>query len=686
MTIRHAHEATYERRTRLASEIATWGIALVMLVAAAFPVTSVSSRDALLVTAGLLAVFAVLWFHVLPERALGRWRLTVGACITQVLTGVLINVTGDLGSPYFEFYLIPVLTTAFAMRIEATILTGAFALFGYAAIEALDAVNGGLTEDELAASAIQLAALVGIVALTALITRTMQEARAALDARSAELAAQNVELHVARAIGLALARARDRGEIMRAVLDVSRESLGVDRIFLFTGDDDAHGQTIGARGATERFEVAPGQRDSPRQRAMRTRQAVIVNDFTQEPSVAQDVRAKYGMGAGLFIPLVHRGDLVGLVVLTSGKPRDWSPGELRVGEAIAEASAPSLATLLALEEVRDQRARLTERTTVLEGMNQLVEALALGTDETSTAEVAARSISQAFHLSATTTLLTDPSLALLETIGMVGRASAHPVVKGPMGCPAIRSGRLFRVTSAGDPVICPHMPFREGSLGYVCAPLLAGGEPVGALFMEPGADSVLEDAFALAAADRVALAVANRRVLETAKRQATTDGLTGLHNRHFLADQLRLLQSLAERHQQAYSVIAIDLDDLKRVNDTFGHEMGDLALRGFANVVRKTARGSDAGVRTGGDEFLVLVPHGGLDDARALAERLRAAIEAQGRTEPHTAITASFGVASWRAGRTAEQVLEAADAMLYAAKRAGKDRIVVETPAQIAGG
>jgi len=251
-------------------------------------------------------------------------------------------------------------------------------------------------------------------------------------------------------------------------------------------------------------------------------------------------------------------------------------------------------------------------------------------------------------------------------------------VNGPTNCPAIRSGRIFRVTNATDPVICPFMPFKEGSMGYSCAPLLAGGESLGALFMEPAADSVLEDTFTIAAADRVALAIANRRVLETAQRQATTDGLTGLHNRHFLREQMRLLHSLATRHGQSYAVIAFDVDGLKQVNDTYGHETGDLALRGFANVLRKTARGSDVGVRSGGDEFLILIPHGGLDDARVLAERVRDALAAQGRIEPHTAITVSAGVSAWRAGRTAEDTVEAADTMLYAAKRAGKDRIMTE--------
>src|SRR4029079_472388 len=106
------------------------------------------------------------------------------------------------------------------------------------------------------------------------------------------------------------------------------------------------------------------------------------------------------------------------------------------------------------------------------------------------------------------------------------------------------------------------MPFKEGSLGYTCAPLLAGGESLGALFMEPAADSVLEDTFTIAAADRVALAIATRRVLETAQRQATTDGLTGLHNRHFLREELRLLQAPPTGPGQPHRAIPLHAEDL----------------------------------------------------------------------------------------------------------------------------
>jgi diguanylate cyclase (GGDEF)-like protein len=679
-----AESVGFERRVRAASELATWGIVVLIVASAALPVASVRSRGDLLIVAGLLALFAMFWFHVLPPRAFGRARFTVGSCITQVLVALLLDVTGDVESPYFVLFLVPILATTFAMELSVTVVTGAVAALAFIAIMAVDFFNRTVSEGEIASStiAIRLSALIAVIALTSLITRTMQQTRAALSGRTTELAAHNAELMVARSVGLALARARDLAEIMRAIFEVASQSLSVDRIFFFTGDEtQSIGHTVGANGPSERFEPDPRLRDSPRQRAMKTRRTVVVNDARDEPGISDRVRTKYGMAAAVFVPLINRGELVGLLVLSANAARQWSATDLVLCEAIAEASAPTLAALMALDEVRDQRQRLAERTKVLEGMNQLVEALALGTDEKATAAVAARSVSQVFRLSAATTLVSDPSIALLEPLGTAGGATEHPVVRGPTNCPAIRSGRLFRVLTAADPVICPYMPFREGSLGYLCAPLVAGGEPAGALFMEPAADSLLEDAFMIAAADRVALAIANRRALETAKRQATTDGLTGLHNRHFLAEQLRMLQSLAERHQQQYAVVAIDIDDLKHVNDTFGHEMGDLALRGFANVVRKAIRGSDVGVRTGGDEFLVLLPRGGLADARVLAERVRDAIAAQGRSEPHSAITASFGVAAWRSGRTGEQVLEAADGMLYAAKRAGKDRIMTETEA-----
>jgi diguanylate cyclase (GGDEF)-like protein len=672
-------EAAYERRIRLASEVATWGIAAILVASAALPTTDPLARLGLLFSAALLGIFGVLWFHLIPEPIFGPLRFTIGTALTQAVAAVLLMLTGGSASNYFVFFLFPTLATTFAMRVISTVVVGSIGLIALVALIIDEDVLQSRPE-LIQLGAVRVSAFVAVIAMTALIARTMQDTRAALRQRSNELAAQNVELEVSHTTALAIARARDIGELLRAVHDSASTALATQRVFFFEGAEASErGWTVSAEGAFQSFEADLRLRDSPRQRAMRTRRTIVVNDMAAEPMVGDRVRTAFAVASGLFVPLIHRGGLVGLVTFTHSKARTWTAREVRLAEIIAESVAPSVASFLAIEEVREEREAIAGRMKVLEGMNQLVEALALAQDEPTTGQVAARTVAQGFRLIAATTLFVDPSIALLEPVGTAGAARAHPVVNGPTNCPAIRSGRVFRVSAPTDAVVCPYMPFAEGSSGYVCVPLLAGGEPMGALFMEPTLGSVVEDTFLRAAADRVALSLANRRVLETAQRQATTDGLTGLSNRHLLREQLRLLQSLATRHGQPYSVIAFDVDGLKQVNDTFGHEMGDLALRGFANIVRKTIRTSDVGVRTGGDEFLILIPLGGLEQGRILAERLRDALAAQGRAEPHTAVTVSAGVAAWRAGRTAEQVLEAADEMLYAAKRAGRDRVAVET-------
>ena len=159
---------------------------------------------------------------------------------------------------------------------------------------------------------------------------------------------------------------------------------------------------------------------------------------------------------------------------------------------------------------------------------------------------------------------------------------------------------------------------------------------------------------------------------------AITDPLTGLRNRAVIDEHLGLMQANAERLARPYALIALDVDNLKRINDRLGHEAGDAALLAVASAVRSTLRGADVGVRTGGDEFLVLLPETRLEDALVVAERLRAALRDGQSAETRSRVTTSAGVAGWRHGRDGAVVRRAADAMLYAAKSAGRDRVVAE--------
>jgi len=672
-----AQRSSYERRVRIASEAAAWGVGAILLGTAVLPTTDAPSRVGLLVSSGLLFLFAVLWFHVIPDPWLGRLRFPTGTAITQIIAAILLVLTGGGDSRYFSYYTLPTLATVFGMRVSGTLLTGLVAVVGYVTILVTDSVMRG-DPTALDFGIVRTLALFATIAMVALMSRTMQETRAALRARQDELGSRNRELEVARSTSLALARVRELHELVRTIHSAATSAVHADRVFLFASAPDFDvGYTLGLTGAIEEFHADPAlPEDSPRRRAVREKRTVVIHDSLHE-HVSQRARERYGFASGLFMPLIHRSEVVGVLAMSSPDIRHWTATEIRLAEVIAESSAAAVASSIAFDAIRVQSEKIEARMKLLEGMRSLEDSLSLATDEPTIAQTAARSIAHSFRLPAATSLFVDPSVAILEPVGTAGEATPHPVVSGPTSCPAIRGGRLFHVTSPDDPVLCPYMPFRSH---YACIPLIAAGDSVGALFLEPDDDSIVEETLVRAAADRVALTLATRRVLESAQKQATTDGLTGLHNRFFMDQQLRLLHSLATRHAQPYSVIAIDVDGLKSLNDTFGHEMGDLALRGLANTLKRTVRSSDIGVRTGGDEFLVLMPQTALDESRVVAERVRAAVEAHGRSEPRSAITISAGVASWRPGRTAEQVLAAADSMLYAAKRAGKDRVMVEAP------
>ena len=671
----------YARQIRIASEAADVGIAGILLVSSALPTTESVARVGLLTTSLFLLLFAGLWFHVIPERILGRRRFLAGTTIVQVIGWFLLLVTGGIDSRYFVYFLIPILASSFALRMSATLTVGGVAIGSYVLLAFLDP-DFAARPDARDLFIVRFFGLLAVTLVASLVSRTMERTRSALRRRSAELIEQNRELEAARSIALRLSRLRERDEIIRAIYETARRAIEAERAWLFL--DPAHefreAFTTSSDGEIEHFTVTDSHPDAVRLRAVRELRPVVIEDANEDRTISKLARERYGLRSAIMVPLVHRGQAIGAAGFSRTEPRKWSPLEIRLAETIAEGSAPAVATHLALDELREERERLARRTRVLEGLANLSESLGLSTDDDTVATTAVRNLHRTFDLRAATVLFSDPSLALLESRATAGDdVSPHPVVTGPHNCPAIRSGRLFKVESAESPVVCPHVPYREGTRGFVCMPFVAAGQTVGAMFVEPTEESIVDEALLRGAADRIALTIANQRVLETAQRQAVTDGLTGLYNRHFMAEQLRLLHSLATRHSRGYGVIAIDVDQLKTVNDTFGHEKGDLALRGLANAMRRTLRASDVPVKTGGDEFVVLLPDTGLAESARVAGRLRAAVEEQGKMEPESAITVSLGVAAWRAGRDTRDVLEAADAALYEAKRAGRDRLAVES-------
>jgi diguanylate cyclase (GGDEF)-like protein len=161
------------------------------------------------------------------------------------------------------------------------------------------------------------------------------------------------------------------------------------------------------------------------------------------------------------------------------------------------------------------------------------------------------------------------------------------------------------------------------------------------------------------------------------QHQATTDPLTGLGNRRWLAEQVSEEVSRAIRRRASISVVLCDLDRFKKINDSHGHDVGDRVLIAAGDVIRRHLRHNDLAARIGGEEFCIVLPRTKLKDAEMIAERLRSALAVLDIPPLLRGdITASFGIYQAATGETLEQMLLMSDKALYEAKRAGRNRVV----------
>ncbi|MCG8683641.1 MAG: GGDEF domain-containing protein [Desulfobacterales bacterium] len=172
--------------------------------------------------------------------------------------------------------------------------------------------------------------------------------------------------------------------------------------------------------------------------------------------------------------------------------------------------------------------------------------------------------------------------------------------------------------------------------------------------------------------------------LEVSQKEARTDALTGLTNRRGLEKRLELERIRARQNNVTFSVIMLDIDHFKKVNDTYGHLVGDSLLKGFAFVLNGQVRRNDLVARYGGEEFLILLPETDVEGAYAVAEKVRVVLAKKEWTVKDSGkrigqIKASMGIAEYLMDETDNQVVKRADIALYQAKSRGRDRIVIHS-------
>jgi diguanylate cyclase (GGDEF)-like protein len=249
----------------------------------------------------------------------------------------------------------------------------------------------------------------------------------------------------------------------------------------------------------------------------------------------------------------------------------------------------------------------------------------------------------------------------------------------PGHCWALKRGKIQINRTRSTKLRCSH---DWGSAATMEIPMIARGAVYGLLIFSMDDCAETPRAFAQAdrdahaMADAMSLALSNIALREKLRTQSLRDPLTGLFNRRYMEDALERYVSLGERNGSSTSVLMLDLDNFKRLNDEHGHAKGDAVLRDVAAQLIGALQPSDVACRYGGEELLVILPDCSLQDAVAKAEVLRCRIE--GLSEGHaTPISASIGVASIPDTSTSgSDLVSMADKALYAAKTSGKNRVM----------
>jgi diguanylate cyclase (GGDEF)-like protein len=278
----------------------------------------------------------------------------------------------------------------------------------------------------------------------------------------------------------------------------------------------------------------------------------------------------------------------------------------------------------------------------------------------------------------------------LERVASWGESIQEEKLFTVQDCWALRRGQLHWTSGARTGLLCQHATgSAEPIFPYMCVPLVAHGETVGLLFLqrlhtsanaqEIGAALESKLYLATAVGEEISLALANLKLRDTLRQQSLRDPLTGLYNRRFLEEYLVHERVRAARKNRPLSVIMLDIDHFKRVNDTFGHDAGDAVLRRMGLVLQGHVRGSDIACRIGGEEFALLLPEASLMIAYQRAERILDTVrhmQIKHRGQVLGAITVSLGVAAFpKHGDTPEALIRAADQALYQAKQGGRNKL-----------
>ncbi|MFC5512461.1 diguanylate cyclase [Massilia jejuensis] len=277
--------------------------------------------------------------------------------------------------------------------------------------------------------------------------------------------------------------------------------------------------------------------------------------------------------------------------------------------------------------------------------------------------------------------LYNNSRDILERKAGWGDVEGEPDIIEALDCWALRRGSPHASGGGDGGLACRHLQNPE--MDRLCLPLVTQGDVIGCLTVTGGGlvhGAEDQRAWIGQLAEQLGLALSNVRLRVSLRQQSIIDPLTQLYNRRYMDEVLKRELARSSRNGAPLSVLVLDLDHFKRINDTFGHEAGDAILRKVALTLRENIRSGDVACRMGGEEMVVLLPECGIENAIKRAETLRLAIAANDVLHQGQPIgaTASIGVASYpEHGASVQALVHAADLALYEAKHSGRNRVRV---------
>jgi diguanylate cyclase (GGDEF)-like protein len=409
---------------------------------------------------------------------------------------------------------------------------------------------------------------------------------------------------------------------------------------------------------------------------------LVVEDANDAFYASQHITKTFSASSVVALPLVAGKKKLGAVVLSFSQPRRFQPEEISISEQASNLVALALEKFQIVEQA--ERRALTSET--------LRKASAAITEMLQTEEAVVRILEQLQRVvsydSASVQLLNEDKL---EIIGGSGFQDMQSVIGMSFTIPGdnpntivIQTGKPYRLSEIGSVYSIFKQPPHDHVRSWLGVPLIFQERVIGLLAIDsaqPNHFTEEDTNLATMFANQVAVTLENARIFKETQDQAITDALTGIYNRRglFQVGDFELIR--ARRTSRPFSILMFDIDHFKRVNDQYGHPVGDQILRGLAERCRLNSRSIDVACRYGGEEFIIFLPDTTAEVAQAVAERLRRVVmEASFPTDAGPlGITISIGAAQALERDVLKTLIERADHALYAAKRTGRNRVVLSS-------